>query len=831
MGVLLGFFGAAFGALLSGGALGCGDQAVEALAIEVRGPAYPRPRCGKGPASLGKLDLRGPAVAKARIKLLGGSKGAARETMTDAKGAATLDGLPRGGLRLLVYAPGYRIEPRHRVTYRGGAQRTLITLQPCLSLGRPRLAVGFDRVLKLRPKNLCGKAWRPDQIVRRRWRLIEGPPVSKASIKRWDGPTLSLRTPKLTQLRRLPTTPQILSFSPEQAGQLVLELEAENKRGEVSRSHLLVTTTSVANGMTSVAPFATYVFAGNPKGPWQWKLTRVPKGWRVNLRGASSRTPSVTPHPPSAIDQPQVVELENKHSGLRFSIVLGNWNTVRRDCGRSECHRSLEDAWRATPHAQAWRRLLDGELKLARGPASAGCAGCHATGYNPFVDDGGYDEVARLHGVSMPATRMKGVYAKLPAAVKDVSNVYCLACHGPGRLDPPIAEQPGLFGVGVCARCHDRLPEHPLVAQWRTSKHAKTVTNEVNGPERRKACARCHSAQGFVYGNFSLARPHSSKTAMLNCCETVQPVTCQACHDPMRATPRKQVRRFGPIATPSGAKHELGGSGAICSMCHHADVDIASAEHLAARLAPHAPQTDLMLGRAGYELPPNSAAITLPPLGGQGCVKETRDTCVTCHMHDGPIAAMRGHHSLGGHSFAMATKAGGTAKTAGKRIEHIAACRSCHPKQESFDDPAKGDYDGDGQVEGAQQEIDGLLGLVEAALRRAITTAAYKGCDGANGPGVWIARGGGGAKLVLIDADGNDLGDCDRNGAIERRERAFTFPATAEGTRFHKAAYNWLAVKRDGSRGLHNYGYTVKLLQRTLAALPGAVPTKWTIRR
>jgi hypothetical protein len=816
---------------LLAGAGGCGDGAV-ALAVEVRGPAYPRPRCGKGPASAGKLDLRGSAVAKARIKLLGAKGASAVEARTDARGRASLRGLKPGALRLQVYAPGYRIEPQHRLTYRGGAQRTTITLQPCLSLGRPRLAVGFARAVTLRPKNLCGKAWRADQIVRRRWRWLEGPAVTKASITRWDGPTLSLQTPRLEQLRALPKTPQILSFSPEQAGQLVLELEAENKRGQISRSQLLVTTTSVANGMTSVPPFATYVFAGAAKGPWRWKLTRVPKGWRVSLRGAETRTPSVTPRPPGPIDQPQVVELQNEHSGLRFSIVLGNWNTVRRDCGRSECHRTLEDAWRVTPHAQSWKRLLDGELKLSRGPASAGCAGCHATGFNPFVDDGGYDEVAARHGVSMPAARKKGVYAKLPTAVKDVSNVYCLACHGPGRLDPPIAEQPGLFGVGVCARCHDRLPEHPLVAQWRTSKHAKTISAKVNGPEHRAECARCHSAQGFVYGNFPLARPHSSKTAVLNCCETVQPVTCQTCHDPMRATPRKQVRRFGAIATPSGAKHEMGGSGAICSMCHHADVNIADPKHLAARRAPHAPQTDLMLGRGGYTLePPAAHAVKLPPLGGKACVKKTKDSCVTCHMHDGPKAGAKGHHALGEHSFAMALKKDDKAGT--QRVEHLAACQSCHPKIKRFDDRAKADYDGDGKVEGAQSEVDGLLTLLERALRQAIGAGAYKGCGGATGPATWIARGAQ-EKLVLVDAAGKDLGDCDANGAIERRERPFVFPAASRGALLHRAAYNYLVVKRDGSRGLHNYGYTVKLLQRTVTALGGAgAPAlpKWTLRR
>ena len=48
-----------------------------------------------------------------------------------------------------------------------------------------------------------------------------------------------------------------------------------------------------------------------------------------------------------------------------------------------------------------------------------------------------------------------------------------------GPAVPPVAEQPGLFAVGVCARCHDRQPEQTTVAEWKLSKHAKTVTGAL----------------------------------------------------------------------------------------------------------------------------------------------------------------------------------------------------------------------------------------------------------------------------------------------------------------------------------------------------------------
>jgi hypothetical protein len=51
----------------------------------------------------------------------------------------------------------------------------------------------------------------------------------------------------------------------------------------------------------------------------------------------------------------------------------------------------------------------------------------------------------------------------------------------------------------------------------------------------------------------------------------------------------------------------------------------------------------------------------------------------------------------------------------------------------------------------------------------------------------------------------------------EEKETAAVFPQA--NTLYHQAAYNYLLIKNDKSVGLHNYPYTVALLQRTLYAL------------
>ena len=100
----------------------------------------------------------------------------------------------------------------------------------------------------------------------------------------------------------------------------------------------------------------------------------------------------------------------------------------------------------------------------------------------------------------------------------------------------------------------------------------------------------------------------------------------------------------------------------------------------------------------------------------------------------------------------------------------------------------------------------------------AIAARGYKGCDGNKSAGRWI-KAGYRNKVVVTNEQGNDLGDCDGNGVVERTEVAFTFPDA--DVLLHKAAYNYLVVQKDGSRGLHNLPYTVKLLQRTVYALSG----------
>jgi hypothetical protein len=274
----------------------------------------------------------------------------------------------------------------------------------------------------------------------------------------------------------------------------------------------------------------------------------------------------------------------------------------------------------------------------------------------------------------------------------------------------------------------------------------------------------------------------------------------------MHAENPAQVWRHGAVKTKSGLALTGVGSGALCIDCHNTEHDArdASAAVLAERLAPHSPQADLAYGRGGFAL----AAPGLPPLAGSACAPAAGDGCVTCHMDKGPPAGQPGYRSVGDHTFRMTSSAG---------LPNTRPCQACHEGWSTFDPRARGDWDGDARVESVREEVDGLMALLRAHLGAAIEARGYLGCDGkARGS---FVKAGDRSRVVVVDKLGFDLGDCDRSGVLERSEQPHLFPEA--DLLLHQAAYNYLFLEADKSRGLHNHPYAVKLLQRTLAALTG----------
>ncbi|MCB9555618.1 MAG: hypothetical protein H6707_05895 [Deltaproteobacteria bacterium] len=753
---------------------GCprGDSFHE-LDLVVRSPAYPRPRCAKGPATLGKLETRGTALAGVTIKLTPID----RRLKTDKAGRAHFGRLPSGNYRLSFFAAGFRPEPPRALTV-NSSRRIEQELSPCVGVP-PRHRVGFDREIELRAQNRCDNSWNEAKVS---WQQLEGP----TKVLPASGWRLRFRTATLRQARgSLPERAQVLSFSHDQAGEYVFRLTATRADGVTSQSYVFVSATDATTGMTSVAPQLRYYLAGPASGPYDWKLTSADQHLRVQLERTDRRTPSVVLNVSSSALRPQTVVITERHAGLVFSLIAGNWNLVPRDCGRSGCHTSLTDKHEKTRHGQTWRYLVDGLHKLARGPLAESCADCHALGWHPDVDNGGYDDVARQLSLGISET---GNYNKLPQPLRDVSNVYCLACHGPGRVDPPVAEQPGLFSAGVCARCHDRLPEQTTVAQWRKSRHSRQdPAADFNGPQSRPPCRKCHSAQGFYRWQVPLSRPHESETLALVCCAQPQPISCQACHNAMSAEKPSQLYLWGDAPLADGQLVNNQGSGAGCLPCH-------SASSAAAEDAPHAPQTNIALGRGGFALAP-------APLSRKtACAAKATNSCVTCHMAKLPAGDTR---QLGGHTFQLKQKDG-------TRLDTI--CHGCHKDRRGFDAPA-GDIDGDGNIQPLVREVASALQLLKKQIDARIAAARIRGCSGRLASSFATGHR---QKIVLVDQRGDDLGDCDKDGQVARTEEPQLIPDTLAALK--QATHNYFLVANDKSGGLHNPPFVIELLQRSLAA-------------
>jgi hypothetical protein len=166
---------------------------------------------------------------------------------------------------------------------------------------------------------------------------------------------------------------------------------------------------------------------------------------------------------------------------------------------------------------------------------------------------------------------------------------------------------------------------------------------------------------------------------------------------------------------------------------------------------------------------------------------DQNNKCVTCHMAANPVP---GASSItGGHSFTMA------AELNGSEVQNLASCNICHINLTTFDRRARGDYDGDGRVEGIQTEVRGLLGVVEAAINSSLGGGTFTEASG---------------RIQFKDANGNTVS-----------------PSEPQ----YIAAYNHLFVLHDGSFGIHNTRYAVELLQSSYQNLTGRpVPNSTAVR-
>jgi hypothetical protein len=645
------------------------------------------------------------------------------ETRTDREGRFCLAASP--GAEVRARADGFCPAPGVRA--RG--DWASLTLARQLVVGSA-YQVGFDAPVTLRAALRCPLPGPPAF----RWDQLAGPSLADRA-QGWNAAQLRLRTHPLGART---ARPDVLALSPREAGQYVLRATASGG-GRVVRAEAEVTAASVLSGLLSVSvDTAVYADSGRDRPAGTWRLVARPPDSSAAIQpvstadggGGVARV---------RLDRTGLYELFEERSGTRLVFEAGPWDTVPRDCDRPECHPSEQAGWEKTRHARALAERLE---RATAEPFGARCLPCHTVGYDPGAQAAGFDDAAEELAVHV-RDGWPGGAAALPRDLQRLADVWCIACHGPGRL-PEHGNRPMIVRAGVCAPCHDAPPKYAEFDQWRGTRMARPVADAERLGER---CAGCHTAQGAVTRlRGRIVRGVEASLA--------EPITCAVCHVAHTAEP-KLLRRTGTAALVSGVLFEAG-KAAVCLGCHQAQVRADAAAEEGRRL-PEAPQADVLFGAGAF--------------GARGQpYRVTPNLCVDCHMARCVDCHADSERYRGGHTF---------------RAMPFAA-------------NAPEDCDGDGRLAPLAEEIDACLAVVRAALAERL--GAIPGCAGA-------VPGRDGERLEPRDATGGAMPAC----AAEW--------AKPEQAALYRAAHDAALIERDGSKGAHNPGFSIRVLRTVLQSL------------
>lgn len=489
-------------------------------------------------------------------------------------------------------------------------------------------------------------------------------------------------------------------------------------------------------------------------------------------------------------------------TNVLFNITSGTYVGVNT-CAL--CHsgglvaKDMVQSWQTTGHSQIFTEGINGLL----GHYSQSCLQCHTVGYdsNTNAVDGGFDDVATQTGWQFPTVLTNGNWDAMPSALKNLANIQCENCHGPGSEhayalgNTNISNWPRLsvtVNSGDCNQCHDAPTHHIKGTEWYSSKHA--LASRIPTGPTRAACVACHTSLGFLARIDGWSSTNTSYAA----------IGCQTCHEPHGMTSPTNnphlLRVLNNVTMPDGTVVTNAGEGSLCLECHHTR-NGAAATNIAnyqqglptwlggSSFGVHdSPQGDMIEGinaiTYGKTMPSSAHRYTVTNL------------CVGCHMQATLAPTDPTFLKSGGHTFHMSATLVSTNGVT-NIVDRVDACAQCHGPIASFDMPVQ-DYDGDGVIDGVQTEVQHLMDKLSTML----PSSAYV-------------------------SNGNYLAD----GLVKTSVSVKTnWP-----TKFLNAAYNWQFVNNDGSRGVHNAPYATALLKASIADLTGdanndGLPDSWQVQ-
>jgi hypothetical protein len=312
-----------------------------------------------------------------------------------------------------------------------------------------------------------------------------------------------------------------------------------------------------------------------------------------------------------------------------------------------------------------------------------------------------------------------------------------------------VIEHSELDDAASCFTCHgdNDLALVQANGQWERSQHASgdNLDRNRNSNSYYASCEQCHSSEGFI----------AQVTGVEYEGDHFSAIGCFTCHAP-HTNGNLSLRVDDAIMLMNGAVFDRGKAN-LCASCHQSRRDVTTtvvdgvvlSEHWGPH---HSNQSDMLIGENSYEY--SSYTYTMSPHSNVAT-----DGCVNCHM-TGSIG-----YYVGGHTMNMHDE--------DSEYENLAGCNAsaCHNGAiDELDILAADDFDNDGEIEGIQTEITGLLDSL----------------------------------VVLLEASGM----VHDGHPVEDVEVSLADSAGA--------VYNWLFVKEDRSLGVHNTDYAVGLLQSSI---------------
>ncbi|KAA3612308.1 MAG: T9SS C-terminal target domain-containing protein [Calditrichaeota bacterium] len=456
-------------------------------------------------------------------------------------------------------------------------------------------------------------------------------------------------------------------------------------------------------------------------------------------------------------------------------VGVGGMDGLPIDVGAGQCtfcHATNFDQWAATDHATMFSRAIDGEVSSHYAEY---CIECHTTGYDADADgNDGFDDVQAELGWLFPDTLEAGNWTDVKDNFEKLAhraNIQCESCHGPASLHG--GKKDGIdmsLDAAVCGYCHEEEPYHTNNIQWKNSKHAIGYARGAT----RGGCADCHSGWGFIR---KIDPMDDDKRPELGVKET----TCAVCHDPHSKENPAHVRSMADITLADGVTViDYGGQGKLCMQCHQgrrpAIEYAANADNISSHFGSHySNQADMLDG---------SNAIDYGiPIGTSGHKYAVTEACVGCHMADGPAEGEPGFQMIGNHSFNV-RHLNGTPDDPSDDVQNTSVCEPCHGPIDSWDDiKAKADWDQDGVISSTTHEVESMMHKLGTLLPPF------------------------GSPDVLIDSATVDWRDQTDPKEIAYRKALL------------KATFNYQFVHQDGSHGIHNAGYSLALMRRSIASL------------